>query len=183
MPTAAPRCGFPTRTWSSPPLRPMLRPRSGPWAQVTGLKPCTSNSRIWPAWSTRYSDSILLDTTPPTTTASPPGAVYNTGQIVTLTCSDGSGSGCDKIYYTTDGSTPTTSSLVYSAPINISVTTALKFFAKDHAGNSEAVETQGYTIDTSFCPNSPVKIGPHPILRFRPRTMLRSVGILSNAEI
>ena len=110
-------------------------------------------------WSTRYSDSILLDTTPPTTTASPPGAVYNTGQIVTLTCSDGSGSGCDKIYYTTDGSTPTTSSLVYSAPINISVTTALKFFAKDHAGNSEAVETQGYTIDTSFCPNSPVKIG------------------------
>ncbi len=110
-------------------------------------------------WSTRYSDSIFLDTIPPTTTASPPGAVYNTGQTVTLTCNDGPGSGCDKIYYTTDGSTPTTSSPVYSSPINISVTTILKFFAKDNAGNSGAVESQGYTIDASYCPNSPAKIG------------------------
>jgi YD repeat-containing protein len=90
------------------------------------------------------------DTTPPTTTASPPGGTYNTAQSVTLTCNDGSGSGCDKIYYTTDGTTPTTSSPVYSAPINISTTTALQFFAKDLAGNSEAVKTETYTISTNM---------------------------------
>jgi len=89
----------------------------------------------------------ILDTAPPTTTASPPGGVYSTAQSVTLACSDGSGSGCDKIYYTTDGTTPTTGSPVYSSPINISVTTILKFFAPDLSGNSEAVKTENYNMD------------------------------------
>ena len=39
-----------------------------------------------------------VDATPPVTTAAPPGGVYITGQSVTLTCTDGPGSGCDKIY-------------------------------------------------------------------------------------
>ena len=90
------------------------------------------------------------DTTPPTTTASPPGGTNNTAQSVTLTCNDGTGSGCDKIYYTTDGNDPTTSSTVYSSPINISVTATLKFFAKDLAGNSEAIKTETYTISTNM---------------------------------
>ena len=101
-------------------------------------------------WSIAYSSTILLDATPPTTTASPTGGTYNSAQSVTLTCSDGTGSGCDKIYYTTDGTTPTTSSPVYSSPINISVTTTLKFFGKDLAGNSEAVRTETYTISPNM---------------------------------
>ena len=84
----------------------------------------------------------------PTTTASPAGGVYNAAQSVTLTCTDPQGPGCDKIYYTTDGSTPTTSSSIYSSPISISVTTTLKFFARDLAGNIEAVKSQTYTIST-----------------------------------
>jgi YD repeat-containing protein len=87
------------------------------------------------------------DSTPPTTTASPAGGTYNTAQSVTLTCNDGTGSGCDKIYYTTDGTTPNTSSPIYTSSINISVTTTLQYFAKDLAGNSEAVKTQYYTIN------------------------------------
>jgi YD repeat-containing protein len=89
------------------------------------------------------------DTIPPVTTASPTGGIYNSAQSVTLTCNDGWGSGCDKIYYTVDGSTPNTSSPIYSSPINIAVTTTLKFFARDLAGNSESVKTQTYTIDTT----------------------------------
>ncbi len=100
-----------------------------------------------------------IDTAAPMTTASPGGGFYGTAQTVALTCNDGSGSGCDKTYYTTDGSTPSTSSPVYSSPINISVATTLKFFAKDLAGNSEAVKTEIYTIDPGGCLNPPVKIG------------------------
>ena len=92
----------------------------------------------------------IPDITPPTTTASPVGGIYNTAQYVTLTCNDGIGSGCDKIYYTTDGTIPTTLSPIYSAPINISTTTALQFFAKDIAGNNEAVKTETYTISTNM---------------------------------
>ena len=92
----------------------------------------------------------IVDTIAPITTASPPGGSYNTTQTVALACNDGSGSGCDKIYYTTDGTTPTTSAQVYSSPINISVTTTLKFFARDLAGNSEAVKTETYTILTNM---------------------------------
>jgi Chitobiase/beta-hexosaminidase C-terminal domain/RHS Repeat len=98
-------------------------------------------------WSTPpSSDSILPDTTAPTTTASPPGGTYAGSVDVTLSCADGAGSGCNKIYYTTNGSYPSTSSPQYSAPIHISATTTLRFFATDFAGNSEAVKTQNYTI-------------------------------------
>ena len=89
------------------------------------------------------------DTTPPVTTALPTAGTHNTPQSVTLTCIDGiGGSGCDRIYYTTNGTTPTTSSSVYSSAISISATTTLMFFAKDLAGNSESVKTQTYTITT-----------------------------------
>jgi hypothetical protein len=103
-------------------------------------------------WSTAYSKSILLDNTVPTTSAFPAGGIYEASQWVTLGCSDGGGSGCDKVYYTTDGSTPTTLSPMYSSPINITATTTLKFFAKDLAGNSEIVKTQTYTINPGLLP-------------------------------
>ena len=98
--------------------------------------------------------TIFLDTMPPTTTASPSGGTYSSTQSVTLSCTDSGGSGCDRIYYTTDGTIPNTSSPVYSSPIIISVTTTLKFFARDLAGNNESVRTEIYTINIG-----PVMIG------------------------
>ncbi len=100
-------------------------------------------------WSSAFSSTILLDTTPPSTTASPAGGKYNALTLtpVTLSCSDGTGSGCSNTYYTTNGSVPTISSTVYSGPINMSANTTLRYFSTDLAGNSEAVKTEMYTID------------------------------------
>jgi hypothetical protein len=62
--------------------------------------------------------------TAPTTTATPPGGPpYNTKQTVSLSCDDGAGSGCDAIYYSTDGSAPSTQ---YVDPISIDQFTELK---------------------------------------------------------
>lgn len=89
------------------------------------------------------------DLATPLTTASPVGGVYVNGQVVTLTCNDGLGAGCDKTYYTVDGTTPTTGSSVYTGPISIAQSAALKFFSVDFAGNQEAVKTELYTITSN----------------------------------
>ena len=47
---------------------------------------------------------------PPIITATPAAGVYGASQTVALSCTDPQGPGCGNIYYTTDGSTPTTSS-------------------------------------------------------------------------
>jgi hypothetical protein len=106
------------------------------------------NAGLWSDWFYLCSTAIMLDTTLPATSASPAGGTYSSAQSVTLTCNDGSGSGCDKTYYTIDGSIPTTSSPVYASPINIAVTTTLKFFSRDNAVNSESpAKTETYTIN------------------------------------
>ncbi len=98
-------------------------------------------------WSSDYNDTIVLDTTGPTVTPSVASGTYSTTQTVTLTCNDGTGTGCGNIYYTTNGSEPTTSSAVYSAPLTISATTTLKFFAVDSLGNPGSVVTATFTIE------------------------------------
>ncbi|MDD5396878.1 MAG: chitobiase/beta-hexosaminidase C-terminal domain-containing protein [Candidatus Moranbacteria bacterium] len=89
------------------------------------------------------------DSTAPTTTANINTGTYNNTQNITLTCDDSTGVGCDKTYYTIDGSDPTTSSTQYSIPIEISTTTTLKFFSQDKNGNSETIKSKTYTIDTT----------------------------------
>ena len=51
------------------------------------------------------------------------------------------------IYYTRNGSIPTTTSTKYTGPITISSTTTLRWVAVDLAGNKSPVYTQKYTID------------------------------------
>lgn len=69
------------------------------------------------------------------------GGRYLSPQSIELTGTDLT------IYYTTDGTTPTESSTQYSAAIPVlqnEALTTLKYFAKDAAGNSSAVQTQIY---------------------------------------
>ena len=63
---------------------------------------------------------------------------YNADVSVTLSANDTGGSGVDKTYYTTDGSTPTTSSTVYSGAFLVPQTSTVKYFSTDHAGNTES---------------------------------------------
>ncbi len=98
-------------------------------------------------WSGASSNSIVLDSKAPVTTASPAGGISGANVTIALTCND-AGSGCSKTYYTTDGTAPTASSNIYSGTIPIAGTTTLKYFSIDLAGNSEAIKTQTYTIDS-----------------------------------
>jgi peptidoglycan/xylan/chitin deacetylase (PgdA/CDA1 family) len=89
------------------------------------------------------------DSTPPATTINCDGspctsAGYNGSTSVTLVSTDAGGWGVDKTYYTLDGSTPDTSSTVYTGAITLSSigTVTVKFFSTDLAGNTEPVQSQ-----------------------------------------
>jgi peptidoglycan/xylan/chitin deacetylase (PgdA/CDA1 family) len=92
-------------------------------------------------------------TTAPTTTMSCDGAACSTGWYrssvsVSLSGSPGpNGSPVDKTYYTTDGSTPTTSSTVYTGPFTLSATATVEFFSTDVSGSAEPVKSRTVTID------------------------------------
>ncbi|UFS69080.1 M6 family metalloprotease domain-containing protein [Geomonas sp. RF6] len=88
-----------------------------------------------------------IDTVAPTTTATPPGGSYAAAQTVTLVANESA-----TIYYTTNGTTPTTASARYASPIAVPASTTLKYFAVDAAGNVEAVKTSSYVIAGNTVP-------------------------------
>ena len=80
-----------------------------------------------------------------TPTFSPAGGTYSTAQSVTISCATSGAT----IRYTTDGSTPTSSSTVYSGPITVSKTTTIKAYATASGMTDSAVATATYTISSS----------------------------------
>lgn len=71
--------------------------------------------------------------------ASPSGGVLTVAARVTLSSS------AEKIYYTTDGTTPTESSTLYTEPVLINRTTELKAIAVSEDGETSDVSTFQYT--------------------------------------
>ena len=59
------------------------------------------------------------------------------------------------IYYTTDGSTPTTASSLYTAPISVSTTTTIKAIAAGSGWTTSAVGSATYTIQVATTPAAP----------------------------
>jgi hypothetical protein len=105
------------------------------------LKKYVSGSTTTPEFN---SNSQLFDYTPKVKapTFSPAaGAVAANAEVTISTTTEGA-----TIYYTTDGTDPTTGSSVYSAPITIDVAKTIKAFAvKDGHPNSD-IATADYTI-------------------------------------
>jgi hypothetical protein len=92
--------------------------------------------------------AITVDTTAPSTSAGTGAGLYGAAQQVALTCQDGTGSGCHRTYYSTDGSEPTSASNWYSTAIPIAHSCTLKFYSVDKAGNAEQpVKAVSYLID------------------------------------
>ena len=88
--------------------------------------------------------TYTLETPAATPTFSPAPGTYATAQQVTLSDTTGGAT----IYYTTNGSTPTTSSTKYTGAISVAVTTTIKAIAAATGFLNSAVASGTYTIET-----------------------------------
>jgi peptidoglycan/xylan/chitin deacetylase (PgdA/CDA1 family) len=99
------------------------------------------------------SQLIQIDTTAPSSSIKCNGSAcssswYGAPVAISLSATD-TGSGVAAIRYTTDGTTPTTSSPLFTTPFNISATTTVKYRAWDVAGNVEATKTQVVQVEST----------------------------------
>lgn len=107
-----------------------------------------ASSAYQPVLASAPSDwKLALIQTPPAPTFSPNGGSYTAAQTVTLTDGDNAAA----LYYTTDGSTPTSSSSRYSGGISVSSSTILRAIAIDQ-GLISTVGSAAYTIEGPAAP-------------------------------
>lgn len=129
---------------------------------VTGLNATTSTFEIGNSYQAAGTQYILkvtsnhnaqityvkyykkTDSTPAcaTPTFTPVAGAYTSAQSVTIGCETAGAT----IYYTTDGTAPTTSSSVYSAAIPVSATTTIKAMAAKAGNSNSDVATATYAI-------------------------------------
>ncbi|MDE6443847.1 MAG: chitobiase/beta-hexosaminidase C-terminal domain-containing protein, partial [Muribaculaceae bacterium] len=88
--------------------------------------------------------------TKPVVTASPDGGTFSNSVTVSLSVSPAT-----DIYYTLDGSTPSQSSTLYTAPLTFTETTTLKTFAANDSGSD--IKTFTYTKSNVIDPIEPDK--------------------------
>ena len=105
---------------------------------------------------------ITIDSTAPTTSSSAVlsnGSSYTFGDgtnltyvNVTLTCSDGTGIGCDTILYCNDTDGTCTPSAVYSSVFNVSAEAVnyVRYLSNDTLGNDETVNSVVILIDRTY---------------------------------
>jgi hypothetical protein len=101
-----------------------------------------------------YSGSAAYIITQATPTFSPIAGSYTGSQSVTITSS-----GADTIYYTTDGSTPTISSSVYTVPITVSASETVKALAVKAGALPSAIGSAAYIITYLQAPVFVASIG------------------------
>ncbi|WP_263360177.1 chitobiase/beta-hexosaminidase C-terminal domain-containing protein [Acidicapsa ligni] len=102
--------------------------------------------------STIGSAAYTITTTTATPTFSPAAGTYASAQTVSIADSTTGAA----IYYTTNGTMPTTSSTLYSAPIMVSTTETLNAIAVATGHSNSTVGSAAYTINTSGQTTAPI---------------------------
>ncbi|MBR4390932.1 MAG: chitobiase/beta-hexosaminidase C-terminal domain-containing protein [Bacteroidales bacterium] len=102
----------------------------------------TSGHRRIKAIEVTYDDGGTVVESVSTPTFSPAGGTYYEAQTVSIQCATAGAS----IYYTLDGGTPTTGSLLYSGPFTVNETTTVKAIGVKDGFQNSAVATTTYTI-------------------------------------
>jgi hypothetical protein len=87
----------------------------------------------------------------------PPSGSYSAGQVVTLTDNIADAG----IHYTTDGSSPSANSSVYSAPLTLTASETVRAIAVAE-GISSAASSAGYSISITRAPTPAPTPGPTP---------------------
>ena len=136
-------------TWTDVASRSASDMNKGEWKEFTANLSSYTNVyvRVYYSGSTaiRNIDDLTLLTTVPSVIAptfSPAEGLYTSAQNVTISTTTPGAT----IYYTLDGTDPTTSSSVYSSPINVSSTTTIKAMAVA-SGNQSSIVSATYTIE------------------------------------
>jgi formylglycine-generating enzyme len=112
------------------------------------LQACASldHGATWGAWCGAVRFTTNFSTPAATPTFEPPSGIYSSDKVVTISCTTPNA----KIYYTTDGTTPTTASTLYAGTVAASVSgsgTTIKAIATGAVGYStSAVGKATYAI-------------------------------------
>lgn len=122
---------------------------SGPIAVAAGtttINAIATASGVTP--SSVSSATYVITPVTPAPVFSPAGGSYKSTQSVSITDSGA------VVYYTTNGTTPTTSSAVYSGPLNAPVgTTTIKAIAVAPSSSQSAVATATYVVSNTVTPS------------------------------
>lgn len=111
-------------------------------------------------WKTGYARSNIAQAayllTPVTPVFSPVAGTYTTAQNVSITTATGQ----TEIHYTTDGSTPTSTSTLYSGPVSVGTTTTLKAIAIRTSWTDSAVASGTFTMNFGTTPTPTISPDP-----------------------
>lgn len=135
---------------------------------IQGVSDVPGNPMTTPFIRT-FTTAVHVDKTPPHVVSDPPAGEYNFPQNVSLIAYlsetqrslDSIDAGA-KIYYTLDGSYPTSQSPLYTTSFTIDKHTTLSFFGIDAAGNRGRVFSQIYRFSCKESLNAK-RMSPYPI--------------------
>jgi hypothetical protein len=127
--------------------------------QTVGLQTLTAKDSIEGVTATASTTVTSSISTPAATpTFSPAPGTYSTTQSVTISDTTSGAT----IYYTTNGTAPTTSSTVYSGPITVASTETIEAIAVASGYTNSAVGTGLYTISSVSTPAATPAFSPAP---------------------